>query len=744
MSDLHSDDYLTDGLSTAISVAVVPLGITLCLLYLVLSALHPVFVPADGGWIMAGLTLVSAALAGSIVYLWRRGGSTSRRAHLTIALLTIVALANSFVHLLVVPQALHTSNLVLIFVIMGLVFLSRPWFYALLLLSGLLWLGIASARPLADLDQWGWILLFTGFASALLMEQRRRSAVLALRRERELQRHARLLQDLVKAPDLAQADQAGMFRRITESAAPVLRVDRLGIWLFEEGKSLLRLHDLYDSSEATHNGGDVIAKQDYPDYFLALERDRFVAAVDARLDPRTACLSEYLQTFGIGAMLDAPILIRGEVVGVLCHEHRGSTRNWSIEEQTVAASLAEIVALSIQSQERASLERRVFEAERLERMGVLAGGVAHDFNNLLMVVLGNTELLQAELPADSPSQEKLASVHVAATGAAELARQMLAYSGRGVFVTETLDLSALATELVTGWQHAEQGRVRVANHLVHCELPVQADPTQLRQVLLNLLTNAADAGASRIDVNSGFVTLDERAIARCVVAEGVDAGRFCFIEVKDNGAGMNEQVREHMFDPFFTTKASGSGLGLAACLGILKAHRGTIQVDSKPGDGARIRILVPAVAAESLEVQRDSTIATTPGGTVRVWVVEDQQLVRQLTRALLDKSGHQVSAFSGLESLRAQLAAGDLKGPDLALVDLTLADGDGVEAVSLLRDQFPHLPVVLMSGYDSTDALTRITDRSRLKFLKKPFTAQALQSAMNEVMAPVEKLRRIK
>ena len=253
-------------------------------------------------------------------------------------------------------------------------------------------------------------------------------------------------------------------------------------------------------------------------------------------------------------------------------------------------------------EERLAFERRMQQTQKLESLGVLAGGIAHDFNNLLMGILGNADLALSKSPPESPVRAYIRNIDTAAQRAADLANQMLAYSGKGRFVVEPIDLSRLVEEmghlLATVISKRAALRYRLAADLP----PVEADATQLRQVVMNLITNASDALGDEegvITVATGVVEIDPAGTAPRSSGAPLPPGTYVFIEVSDTGCGMDPATRARIFDPFFTTKQTGRGLGLAAVLGIVRGHRGALRVSSEPGQGTTFTVLFPALPAQA-------------------------------------------------------------------------------------------------------------------------------------------------
>ncbi len=247
--------------------------------------------------------------------------------------------------------------------------------------------------------------------------------------------------------------------------------------------------------------------------------------------------------------------------------------------------------------QRWAVERRLREAERLDSLGVMAGGIAHDFNNLLQTILGFGELAASAVPEDSPAASALAQVQGAGRRAAELTRQMLAYAGRTRFVPRRCELAQVLRRAEPLLAASLRAGLRLELEIGE-PAPVDADPAQLRQVLINLVANAGEALTERdgrVVLRAGSQRCDRDYLATCYPDDHLPTGVYAFFEVEDEGCGMNAITRAHLFDPFFSTKFTGRGLGLAAVLGVVRGHRGAVDVRSEPGRGTTIRVLLPAV-----------------------------------------------------------------------------------------------------------------------------------------------------
>jgi signal transduction histidine kinase len=257
----------------------------------------------------------------------------------------------------------------------------------------------------------------------------------------------------------------------------------------------------------------------------------------------------------------------------------------------------DVSALKQAEAERLKIEQQLLQVQKLESLGVLAGGIAHDFNNMLMGILGNAELARMDLSPDSPVGVYFEHIETAARRLADLTNQLLAYSGRGRFVVKAINLSSLVTELrgLLNTVISKQAQVRLN---LEENLPsVQVDVTQMRQVIMNLITNASDAledSSGTITICTGVTQVDRNYLASTHMDEDMPTGTYVHLEVSDTGVGMDRASQKRIFDPFYTTKFTGRGLGLAAVLGIIRGHRGAIKVYSEPGKGTAVKVLLPA------------------------------------------------------------------------------------------------------------------------------------------------------
>lgn len=406
------------------------------------------------------------------------------------------------------------------------------------------------------------------------------------------------------------------------------------------------------------------------------------------------------------------------------------------EAGLIAALIEDLTEIRKAQEERDQLERSMLQAQKLESLGVLAGGIAHDFNNLLAGIMGNVDLAQSVTPADSPSFEYLKRVERSALRASELTNQMLAYSGRGRFVVERIDLSKLVGEMghLLSTVVAKSARIE---YRLEGNLPlVEADATQVRQVVMNLITNASDAMEGRagtITVSTRSIHGDRKFLNATRFGGGLPEGEYVCVAVADEGCGMDPSTRERIFDPFFTTKQKGRGLGLAAVLGIVRGHKGTFTVESEPGVGSTIKICFPTVDGvyqpiEQAEAENINVQSPAPEGAILV--VDDEDDVRELVRDILESNGYRVMpARDGREAvelfrrMRGEIAA--------VVLDMTMPVMSGGEAFTHMRQIAPEVPVILSSGYAELEHPELVAQAAG--FIQKPYRVKALLDVLAEV-----------
>jgi PAS domain S-box-containing protein len=382
--------------------------------------------------------------------------------------------------------------------------------------------------------------------------------------------------------------------------------------------------------------------------------------------------------------------------------------------------------------DKLTIERKLLESQKLESLGLLAGGIAHDFNNLLTGIMGHANLARFHEVVDTEMIDHLCKIESGAVRAAELCQQMLAYSGRGNFMIEAVDLNRLVRDTLPLLQ-GSLSRARVGLKLSTQPTIVMADATQLRQIVMNLILNAADAlGAMGGDIS---VTTGRREIGHDFLetAQGSDTispGDYVFLEVHDTGCGMTRQTMSKIFDPFFTTKFTGRGLGLAAVLGIVRGHSGALRVQSELNLGSTFTLILPP-SGEILPRDEDSDTPASWSRAGNVLVIDDEETVRNVAAALLRTFGFTVvTASSGAEGIECFRQSAF----DLVLLDLTMPGLNGEETLAELRKISPRVRVLLVSGYSENDRIAQLTASGPLLFLQKPFTRSSLEQKLQEIL----------
>jgi PAS domain S-box-containing protein len=394
-----------------------------------------------------------------------------------------------------------------------------------------------------------------------------------------------------------------------------------------------------------------------------------------------------------------------------------------------------VLALVTDITERERFEEQLRQTAKLESLGVLAGGVAHDFNNLLTAVLGNASMAMEQLPAGSPIRALIEEVVRSGKRAALLTKQLLAYSGRDRVVVQPVDLSDFTRDIVTLVQSSIPRTVQLQLQLPAEVIPVEADIAQLQQVVMNLVINGAEAigdAPGVLTIRTGVREIGPGQIRASLSASGTVPGRYAFLEVQDTGCGMDEATKQRIFDPFFTTKFTGRGLGLAAVLGIVRGHRGAIDVDSTLGRGSTFTVLLPVTLSQ---VRTPDSIEQRAGrvGTGTILVVDDEEMIRKLARNILEQSGYTVIvAENGEQAIRIfREVAGQISA---VLLDMTMPVMSGEKTLEQLRGINPGVRVLLSSGFSEIEALERFPGKAVQGFVQKPYTAAHLVEKISSVL----------
>jgi two-component system, cell cycle sensor histidine kinase and response regulator CckA len=387
-------------------------------------------------------------------------------------------------------------------------------------------------------------------------------------------------------------------------------------------------------------------------------------------------------------------------------------------------------------QEQRLMESRIQRMQQLESLSVLAGGIAHDFNNLLTPIVGYAEMAEDQLPAGSPLRPMIQTIGQSAQHASELIQQLLAYAGKGQFLPQPVNLSSLVQEMTPLLETVVGRRGALILEPAGALPLLNGDLIQVRQVVLNLLINAAEAltdSAGRITVRTGVTRLARAQLDAALLKDDLAEGPYVYLEVIDTGSGMSPDTQLRIFDPFFTTRFTGRGLGLAAVLGIVRSHRGTIKVTSAPGQGSTFQVFFPCSVKETPPQERPAVAEQPWRGSGTILVVEDEPSILSLAQRILESAGLTVLIASngraGVELFRQRM--NDIAG---VLLDMTMPRMNGLEAFQELRQLRPDVRVLLMSGYSEEEVSERFAGLGLAGFVSKPFIPRSLLAALRRVL----------
>ena len=405
----------------------------------------------------------------------------------------------------------------------------------------------------------------------------------------------------------------------------------------------------------------------------------------------------------------------------------------------------DITSLVEAVRERRRIDEELRKAQKLESMGLMAGGIAHDFNNLLEGIIGQVDLALATGCSDEELEDRLGRIRSAASRASELSDKMLAFSGRGGRTLQTVDTA----ELVESMREFLVSAVDTGELILEVREggrgPVIGDPSQLQQVVLNLVMNASEAvddNGGRIVVVLDSVDMDRSQLARTYVDDDLSPGSYVRIAVSDNGCGMDAETAARVFDPFFTTKFTGRGLGLASVLGIVRGHGGAVSVKSRPGTGSTFTVLLPRILSQAGDVgeseHRESagSKGSAPGMSTQgrgvVMVVDDEPIILETAFELISHLGYDVLTATSGENALELLAerSEDQKTISCVVLDVTMPGMDGYQTLEEIRRRWPSLPVVVSSGYSRDEIMPRFLEIGVSGFLHKPYTLRKVAETL--------------
>ncbi|GAB4546054.1 MAG: hypothetical protein Kow0063_40310 [Anaerolineae bacterium] len=569
--------------------------------------------------------------------------------------------------------------------------------------------------------------------------------------ERELRRRNRglaLLNQIIAA-SASDLEVEAMLGTACQELSRTFDAPRASAFIIGEGKTEARLVAEHVSGGQPPSKDVTIPIKGNPLFQYLLSNKAPLLVRDAQDDPRLEPIYDLIRQNGTRSLLMLPLVVEGEVVGGL-ELDAFEPSHFSADDVSLAWSAADQMAGALArarlNEQRQRLEERYRQAQKMEAVGRLTAGIAHDFNNLLTAINGFAELARLQLLPDDPLHEMVEKILHSGRRAADLVRQLLAFSRKQIIEPQVLDLNAVVANMDKMLRRVIGEDIELETRLASDLWAVKADPTQIEQVIVNLAINARDAmpDGGQLIIETANVTVGDDAprfplqgpdeeLSSHVLE--VQAGDYVMLTVSDTGVGMNEEVRSHLFEPFFTTKepGKGTGLGLATVYGVVRQAGGDIQVCSQEGQGASFKVYLPRVREATPMPVRPRGIADAPSGDETILVVEDDESVRDLTRRVLEGQGyHVLQASNGHEAI--QVFAGYAGPIHLLVTDLIMPGISGKLLSEQLRQAHPDLKVLFMSGY--TDEL--IAGRGVLEpgvvLLQKPFRPLDLTLKVRQIL----------
>ena len=542
---------------------------------------------------------------------------------------------------------------------------------------------------------------------------------------------------LASNKSLSAGEISGHLPTLCEQVAAVLDVARVSVWFYTADREAIVSQHLHLLGNGAGDAGVRLAAKDYPAYFRALGELRAIDAHDAPGDPRTAEFAEsYLRPLGITSMLDATLRTGEGVRGVLCCEHVGPMRRWTEDEMGFAGSVADILSLSLEAQQRRQTEQRLRQAQKMEAVGQLTGGIAHDFNNLLAVVVGNLDMLEEGVRDRPHDHERVIRVIEAAERGASLTRQLLAFSRQQSLQPKHIDLAELVRTAADLLRRTLGEAYTITVEAEPGLWPCFIDPAQTEGAIINLAINARDAmpQGGKLTVEAQNVTLEKAAAG----PDGeVVPGQYVMLAVTDTGCGMSQEVLARAFEPFYTTKdvGQGTGLGLSMVHGFVQQSGGHIKLHSEVGAGTSIKLYLPRAHSEKeTEVSEPENRGTVEKPAQTILAVEDDAAVRAYIGESLRGLGYRV-VVAGDARTALQLLK-DTPEVELLFTDVILPGGmTGGDLAAEARRQRPDIKVLFTSGYPRN----AITEAGFLgedaEALAKPYRRTELASKLAQAFA---------
>ncbi|MBF0224486.1 MAG: response regulator [Desulfobacterales bacterium] len=382
----------------------------------------------------------------------------------------------------------------------------------------------------------------------------------------------------------------------------------------------------------------------------------------------------------------------------------------------------------LEEAKRKKAEEKMLQTQKFESLGIMAGGVAHDFNNLLQIMLGFSDLILANAPPNSSINKWTAEIMKAGQRASKLTNSMLAYVGKGKFVFEKMNLSQVTEEMKQLIESSISKKVDLEYNL-NTDIPlIKVDPVQIEQIIMNLVINASESlndNNGKVAIETGSMHASESFLKDTYIDDNLSSGLYAYIQVSDTGCGMSKETIEKIFDPFFTTKFTGRGLGLPVMLGIVRIHKGAIEVKSKINEGSIFRVLFPAVEHESTQKEKHDKPIFQKINKKTILIIDDEESILSLAEEILKENGYEAiiadEAAKGIEIL-----AKNKDKVDIVILDFTMPKMNGCEALKELKQVKNNIKIILSSGYNKDDIAKKIDLQELTGFLHKPYTSEEL------------------
>jgi signal transduction histidine kinase/ActR/RegA family two-component response regulator len=565
-------------------------------------------------------------------------------------------------------------------------------------------------------------------------QRRQTEKILQQSKERAV-RQRQAIAELALDSTVHSDDMNAALARLVETAGKTIHVSRAGIWRYGENNRFLECVAFFGVDTGQSTLGMRMETAKFPDYFSALDRENRIFAEDARTDTRTCEMAEtYLIPMGITSILDAGIMVQGELIGTFSLEHIGEKRKWHSDEEAYASTLAGIAANVIIEDERRRLVVQLTQAQKMESVGRLAGGVAHDFNNMLGVILGHTELALLKAEEDNDLISDLKEIQNAAKRSANLTKQLLTFARKEIISPRKLDLNDTVESMLNMLRRLIGEDIDLVWKPAAHIWPVKMDPSQIDQILANLCINARDAisGVGKLTIETGRKTFDEEY---CSEHPGFIPGDFVLLAVSDNGCGMDKDTLDNLFEPFFTTKevGKGTGLGLATIYGIVKQNNGFINVYSEPGQGSTFKIYLPRLVADEDIDKAVPEKKAAAGGTETILLVEDEPTILTMTRMMLERKGYSVlPAATPGEAI--DLAKTHADKIHLLMTDVVMPEMNGRDLAGQVIRLYPEIKRLFMSGYTADVIAHHGVLDDGVAFIQKPFSMADMTEKVREVL----------